>query len=88
VASSANVTSTGTVLATPGTALSIHYRAVATAGTVVLKDGGGSGTTKLTFHTGAAAGSGSFVIPGGGIQFDTDIHATLTQCDSLTVVYQ
>lgn len=89
MASSANVTSTGTLVATPATVVGIHYRGTATGGSIVLKDGGGSGTTKLTLHTGAAAATSTgFEIGGGGIPFATDVHATLTDCDSVTVIYQ
>jgi len=85
---SANVTSTGTLVATPATVVGIHYRGTATGGSIILKDDGAGGTVKLTIHTGAAAAtSGSFPIGGGGIVFATDVHATLANCDSATVVY-
>lgn len=86
---SANVTSTGTLVATPCRVRALHYRAGAAAGTIVLKDGGASGTVKLTIHPPASAAfAGSLSLPGDGILFGTDVHATLTQADSCTVVYE
>lgn len=83
-----SVTSTGTVNAGPGRVLGVQFRAGATAGSVVLKDGGGSGTAMLTIYTPASAAFAGFVpIGGGGIQFETDIHATLTQADGVTVIF-
>lgn len=55
----------------------------ASGGTVVLKDGGASGTTMFSFTAPAAAGSINVVIPGEGILFRTDVHATLS---SATIV--
>lgn len=83
-----SVTSTGTVHSGPGRVLGVQYRAGATAGTVVLKDGGSSGTVKLTIYTPASAAHAGFVeVLGGGIQFGTDIHATLTNADGVTVIF-
>lgn len=83
-----SVTSTGTVHAGPGRVLGVQFRAGATAGSVVLKDGGGSGTTKLTIYTPASATFAGFVpIGADGIRFVTDIHATLTQADGVTVIF-
>ncbi len=50
----------------------------ASGGTVVLKDGGASGTTLFSFTAPAVAGSTNVVVPGEGILFETDVHATLT----------
>ena len=55
----------------------------ATGGTVVLKDGGGSGTTRFSFTAPAAAGCQHILFPGEGIKFNTDVHATLS---SATIV--
>jgi len=53
---------------------------------VVLKDGGSSGTTKLslTYTTGDVH---SLNIPENGILFETDVYLDLTACDSVTVFY-
>lgn len=87
-ASAASVTSTGTVLSAGCTVLAVQFRAGATAGSVVLKDGGASGTAKLTIYTPASATFAGFVTLADGIVFGTDVHATLTQADGVTVIYR
>lgn len=79
---SAQVTSTNTAYAdtTRVKAITISY---ASGGTVVLKDGGASGTTRFSFTAPAAAGSQHILVPGEGIKFNTDVHATLS---SATIV--
>lgn len=74
---SVQVTSTNTAYGTRTRVrgLTISY---ASGGTVVLKDGGSGGTTRLSFTAPAAAGSQHIVIPGEGILFQTDVHATLS----------
>ena len=59
----------------------------ASAGSIVLRDGGGSGATLLNIDTPAVAGSMYLEIPGEGILFETDVHATLTNVTGLTVYY-
>lgn len=77
-----------TLVAAAARVLGVHYRAGATAGTVVLKDGGSSGTVRLTIYTPASAGHAGFVpVAGGGLQFATNVYAALTQADGVTVVY-
>lgn len=73
----ASLTSTNTAYAgrTRVRGLTISY---ASGGTVVLKDGGASGSTLLSFTAPAAAGSINVVIPGEGVLFETDVHVTLT----------
>jgi hypothetical protein len=85
-------TTTGTSVAA-ATGFVFVLRAVAwahagTGGSFILKDGGASGTTKLTIDTPAAAGSHLMTIPGSGILFGTDIHATLDDVDGITVIYE
>ena len=85
---SGTVTSSNTAVATPARVLGVQYRAGATAGTVVLKDGGSSGTVKLTIYTPASAAHAGFVpVDRGGIVFATDVYAALTQADGCTVIY-
>jgi hypothetical protein len=79
------VTSTNTAYAdtTRVKAVTVSY---ATGGTVVLKDGGSSGTTRFSFTAPAAAGSQHILIPGEGIKFNTDVHATLSSA-TITMFY-
>lgn len=86
---SANVTSTGTLVAAgPVYVIGVYCVAGATAGSVILKDGGGSGTAKFTIQTPASAAAASYVDLGAGILFATDVHATISNAAGVTVVYQ
>lgn len=84
----ASITSTGTVFAARARVRHIAFRSTGTEGTVVLKDGGASGTTLITLNTPAAVGFHEFSLPGRGVLFGTDIHGTLTSVDGLMVVYE
>jgi hypothetical protein len=79
---SAQVTSSDTAYAatTRVKAVTVSY---ATGGTVVLKDGGASGTTRFSFTAPATAGSEHILFPGEGIKFNTDVYAALS---SATIV--
>ena len=79
---SAQLTSTDTAYAAPTRvkAVTVSY---ASGGTVVLRDGGSSGATLFSFTAPAAAGSQHILVPGEGIKFNTDVHATLS---SATIV--
>ena len=76
-----NLTATGTVVAGRTRIRSIYCGA--TAGTVELKDGGGSGTSKFLL---AMAAGQTCDFPG-SVAFETDCHATLTTANSVTFVY-
>ena len=58
----------------------------ASAGSVVLRDGGASGTTMLSLATAANGEPFSVVIPANGVLFETDVHATLSNA-AVTVFY-
>lgn len=53
-------------------------------GTAVFRDGGASGTVRLTINSTA---SHSGMIPANGILFSTDVHVTITGLTALTVIY-
>lgn len=59
------------------------------AGTLLLKDGGSSGTTLLEVDIPSNSNPNSFytLIPGEGILFSTNVYATLTNIASVTVYY-
>lgn len=66
----------------------IYIVPAAGAGSVVLRDGGASGSVKITLNTMASSTSEDYVImPGEGLLFQTDVHATLTTVTSLMVIY-
>lgn len=58
------------------------------AGSVVFKDGGASGTVKMTINTLASSTTPDYVlIPGEGLLFQTDIYVDLTSVVSVMVFY-
>lgn len=59
------------------------------AGTLILKDGGSSGTTLLEIDIPSNSNPNSFytLIPGEGILFSTNVYASLTGIASVTVYY-
>lgn len=82
---SAQRSTTGTVYAAP-TRVRGMVVSYATGGTVVVRDGGASGTVVFQFTAPAAAGAVNVVIPGEGILCKTDVHATLADA-TVTVFY-
>ncbi len=64
-------------------AITISYEE---GGTVVLKDGGVSGTTRFSFTAPAVKGSIHILTPGEGILFSTDVYAALTS-STIVVFY-
>lgn len=58
----------------------------ASAGSVVLKDGGSGGTTKFTINTLAGGETFNALIPANGVLFATDVYAALTNA-KVTVFY-
>lgn len=66
----------------------IYVIPAAGAGTVVFRDGGASGAVKATVNTLAASTAPTYLIlPGQGLLFNSDIHATLTDVASVMVFY-
>ena len=58
----------------------------ASAGSVVIKDGGASGTTKFTINTIAGGQAFPVIIPAEGVLCQTSAYATLTNA-KVTVFY-
>lgn len=59
-----------------------------TAGSVVLRNGGASGTTIATFNTVASATQPTYILlPGEGLLFGSDVHGTVTSVGSVTLFY-
>lgn len=59
-----------------------------TAGSVVLTDGGSSGSTRMTINTVASATQPTYLIlPGEGVLFRTNVYGTLTNVGSATIFY-
>jgi hypothetical protein len=58
----------------------------ASAGSVILKDGGSSGTTIMTINTLAGGETFNVIIPADGVLFATSVYATLSNA-KVTVFY-
>ena len=85
---SAEVVATGTLVADACRLVGIFVESGATGGTLILRDGGGGGTTLVEIPTPAVAGMEYIPVPEPGIDFDTDIHATLTNVAGVMVFYK
>lgn len=60
----------------------------AQAGSVVFRDGGASGALKLTVNTVASATQPTYLLlPGEGMLFSTNVHATVSNAGSVMVFY-
>jgi hypothetical protein len=58
------------------------------AGSVVFRDGGASGSVKMTINTLASSTTPDYIlIPGEGLLFQTDIYVDLTSVVSVMVFY-
>jgi len=58
------------------------------AGSVVLKDGGASGTVKATINTLASSTTPDYILlPGEGLLFQTDVYVDVTSIGSVMVFY-
>ncbi len=86
VSAAAN-TASATFVAAPARVKGLVITTNGSLGSVVLKDGGASGNTKMTINTGGDAGVQNVVIPGEGVRFSTDVYAALTNVSGLTVFY-
>lgn len=60
----------------------------ASAGSVVFKDGGASGTTKMTLNTVASATQPTYMLfPGEGVLFTSDVYVDVTSIGSVMAFY-
>jgi hypothetical protein len=67
---------------------SIYIVPTATAGSLVLRDGGSSGTVKATINTVASASQPTYMLlPGEGLVFQTAVYGTVTNLGSATIFY-
>ena len=87
---STHLNASGSVFAQPARIKGISICATAsTAGTLLLKDGGSSGTTVVELDIPSNSNPNSFyiLVPGEGVRCFTNIYATLTNIASVTVFY-
>ena len=67
---------------------SIYIVPSGTAGSVVFKDGGASGATRLTVNTVASATQPTYMLmPGEGVLFSTNIYVDVTNIGYVMVFY-
>lgn len=77
-------TTTGTVRSGPCRLRALWFSNTATAGVLVVRDGGASGAIELDMTGATGAGTGNYLkLPGLGIKFNTDMHATMTNFTSV-----
>lgn len=84
---SAVATSSGTMVSGRNRLKGVVMTATGTAGSVVFKNGGSSGTTLLTLNTPAVADFHDIIIPGEGVLFTTDVYVSMTDVSSVTIFY-
>ena len=84
---SATATDDGTLVSAPARIKGMVITTAAGSGSVVFKDGGASGTTRLTLNSPAGADMFNALLPGQGIRFYTDVYVELTNVSSITVFY-
>ena len=67
---------------------SIYIVPSATAGSLILRDGGSGGTVKATFNTVASASQPTYMLmPGEGLLFQTAVYGTVSNLGSATIIY-
>ena len=84
----ATVTSTSTAVNKRARVKGLSYVTNGTAGSVVVKDGGSGGTTVLTLNTPAVTDIYDLMIPDNGILCATNVHITVSNVTSVTVLYE
>jgi len=78
----------GAVFGGPARIIGIYYVASATAGSIVIKDGGASGTTLINVATPASATATSYVdLSAAPVRCQTSAYADITNVTSITVLY-
>jgi hypothetical protein len=83
-----HVEATGTMVSYRTRVKGYQFLGGGTAGDIILRDGGASGTVRLQFNISATPLNPlSFTIPGEGILFYTDVHVTLPASAKITVFY-
>lgn len=84
----ANATADGTLVAGEARIKTIVIRSAATAGTVVLRDGGAGGSIKCTIPTPAVVGLFPIQVPAPGLLFTTDVYVDFTTADGIIIFYE
>jgi len=84
----AHVEATGTMVSGRNRVKGYQCLSGGTAGDIIFRDGGASGTIRLQFNVPANTNNPfANIIPGEGILFTTDVHVTLPTAAKVTVFY-
>jgi len=66
----------------------VYIVPTATAGSLILRDGGSSSTVKATINTVASASQPTYILfPGEGLVFQTAVYGTVANLGSATIFY-
>lgn len=84
---SVHTEATGTMVSGRNRLKGYHCISGGTAGDVIFRNGGASGTVLLQFNIGTGTQPITMPIPGEGILFATSIHVTLPATAKITVFY-
>jgi hypothetical protein len=85
---SAHLETTGTLVTGSYYLKGLIFLSGGTAGDIILRDGGASGTVVCQFNVPANTNNSAGInIPGAGILFETDLHVTLSTSAKITVFY-
>jgi hypothetical protein len=84
---SAHADATGTLITGRNRLKAYQCISGGTAGEIIFRDGGASGTERLRFNIGTGSQPIGLAIPGEGILFETSIHVTLPATAKLTAFY-
>jgi hypothetical protein len=84
---SVHTEATATVVAYRTRVRAYHCISGGTAGDVIFRDGGASGTILLQFNIATGTQPINMLIPGEGILFGTNVHVTLPATAKITVFY-
>jgi hypothetical protein len=83
----AHTDATGTVVNSRTRVKGYHCISGGTAGDVIFRNGGSSGSIRLQFNISTGTQPITMLIPGEGILFDTSVHVTLPTSAKITVFY-
>jgi hypothetical protein len=85
---SAHVEATGTIVSGRTRIKGYQCLSGGTAGDIIFRDGGASGTIRLQFNVPANTNNPfSNIVPGQGVLFRTDVHVTVPTATKVTVFY-
>lgn len=85
---STRLAATGTVRSVRTRIKGVYVMPSATAGSLTLRDGGAGGSVQMVIDTPASATEPLYLrLPGEGVLFETDVHATLSNVTSTTLFF-